>query len=51
MTGYFIASASEQLSRRNSMVTEKPMNTMRILIPWTIVMKRQGPAQVTSQEE
>ena len=51
MAGYLIASSSQQLTRWNSLVTEKAMNTMRILVAGTVVMKGECAVQVTSQKK
>ena len=51
VTAHFFSSACRQLLRRNSMMTEEPVDTLRINISRAVVVQRQHLAAITRQEQ
>ena len=51
MTCYFVASFGQQSSGRDCVMTQEPMDAMRIFVSRTVVMKRQCSAKVARQKQ
>lgn len=51
MSDDLIASACQELGRRDAVMTEETVNAVGILISRAVVMKRQRAAAITSEEK
>ena len=51
MDRHFIAAASKEFVRAYSVMSKETVNSVRVLIARTVVMKRERAVEITSQEK
>ena len=51
MRRHFIAAASKQLVRADSVMSEKAVYPVRVFIAWTVVMESECAVEITSEEK